>query len=1110
MGAEYAFEHLDIEFRVRPPILCSEVMSLTPLSLSPSPPSLSPLPLLTPMHMNFLLSSLVFGDSQGRVEIFNLLFEYVQSSVKKLIHTDYIKEDKLFHSLAEQIEKDLGEDKAVRKPSAKIMQEMISGHGEWMHMPEHARKKVRDALVKKILCETVSKYKNQQDQEQLFHEDFVRRIVVNRKDKHGNTMLHLAAWNSKPDMYDHLIMLGADPTAENEDGLTAFTLSVRFGRWEMFQHIWARHFTRPYWRFGNVEGNVVDYSQYETNLSGFGGSLSSQDLRRHVKMLVLQKIADEINVDEQSRMKWTQQSPALVRLKVRVWCEKQIGRLLMSLVFGKDRDRDDRASRRERRIQKYSPHFKSATELITLFRPAGWQSPAHCAQKLMKTEVMWKWNKAFYLVHFADTVLPFGVILLLFGLMWWHRRLSVLRHHFWWSAQEVVAPKPSMGIEAACGWEAIRQSSSGRLQATLIVYGVPSLLRLALAQSRVRPSDIDEDLDWKRSWNEIVSAVFMNLEALFHLVVAGMFIAIGSARVTAQMSHDMYDCNVASLHTEKNCTSIAALVLFLNLFIVCKPYQGLGLLVQTTYRFLLKDVFSFLVMYGMLFTAFLFALQTLNNANADYLIWIETNDEILPQIEKVQNLSYLSNDNMPPFASSLLATETALEGCSSKRRDIFDTAFTLMEISFGDGLADSLEQARSKPYDCAGFTPDYLTSGLLMLWVFVTNVLFFNLLIAMMNKTVDKEIENIESTMLLDLSYRILRYERVFPEIMDWVLQSDHGASAFWKTWIDTFLLIAYCVPELHFLWCTCIYVPTYSQMCAKKRTENPHFWAKVKKAVEHGNTHPPPKLCLILNPFFFRRYLNIDVSRLMQMAQKIQPRIRLEQRNSETNDLRRLDWLIVGLDSIRAALNKSALEAKETGPKGKKGLTDNQGFNKSFVEEMGAESKEVLSEDLQSFSTFIAVRNRSPIKSNGISPQDIDQLRAMFASTKKSRDADAFKQVQEREMQGKFGKAGNNSQVYCQFDAIAQQIRRFHVEYPDLTAASGYTHIQVRSDLVKWLRARTGVERRSLMGFLEPERDWNDFCNGVECADPQLGTQVGIVSFLFRPAYFAPHRILR
>jgi hypothetical protein len=402
----------------------------------------------------------------------------------------------------------------------------------------------------------------------------------------------------------------------------------------------------------------------------------------------------------------------------------------------------------------------------------------------------------------------------------------------------------------------------------------------------------------------------MNLEALFHLVVASMFIAIGSARVTAQMSHDMYDCNVASLHTEKNCTSIAALVLFLNLFIVCKPYQGLGLLVQTTYRFLLKDVFSFLVMYGMLFTAFLFAVQTLNNANADYLIWIETNDEILPQIEKVQNLSYLSNDNMPPFASSLLATETALEGCSSKRWDIFDTAFTLMEISFGDGLADALEQTRSKPYDCAGFTPDYLTSGLLMLWVFVTNVLFFNLLIAMMNKTVDKEIENIESTMLLDLSYRILHYEKEFPEIMDWVLQSDLGTSSsvFWKTCIESLGLIVYCAPELYYLRRACIHISSYRQMCANKRTEqeNPHFWAKVKKAFEHGSRDTP-----------------FSANRLMQMAQKIlqRPRIGLEHGNSEANDLRRLDCLIVGFDSIRAALNKSALEAKETGPKGKKSL---------------------------------------------------------------------------------------------------------------------------------------------------------------------------------------------
>jgi hypothetical protein len=58
-------------------------------------------------------------------------------------------------------------------------------------------------------------------------------------------------------------------------------------------------------------------------------------------------------------------------------------------------------------------------------------------------------------------------------------------------------------------------------------------------------------------------------------------------------------------------------------------------------------------------------------------------------------------------------------------------------------------------------------------WVFVTNVLFLNILNAMMNKTFDDEMESIESQMLLDLSYRILRYERTFPEVVDQILRAD-------------------------------------------------------------------------------------------------------------------------------------------------------------------------------------------------------------------------------------------------------------------------------------------------------------------------------------------------
>jgi hypothetical protein len=617
-------------------------------------------------------------SSQGDVDIFNLLFQSARSRVEQWLDA---RMDDLPMLLDQQILEGL--HTPGRKSSIQIVHEMVQENRNWSSNEDS---RFSAALARKILTETLSAYTGHR----LLRDDFVRRLIVNRKDELGNSMLHLAAWNSKVDMYDHLIRLGADPAAENDDGLTAFTLSVRFGRWAVFKHIWARHLTTPRRRCGSAEECVVDYSQLETNLSGLGATLSSWDLARHVETLVLQKIADEIGDAQAPRPDAAGggDSSAEVRRKVRAWCERRLGRLVAAGVFGEP---GGPRARRGGRIQQRSAHFKSATELVTLFRPAGWR--AH-VQERMGAEVRRKWDQGFYLVHFADTVVPFGLILLLFGLMWWQRRLSILEHRFWWAEQEVAAPAPAVGMDGACGWGAIFKSGSGRLQAALVFYGVPSLLRLAWVQSRLRPNDLDENLNWKMSRDELVNFVLANLESIFHMVAAGLFVAILSARVAAQASDDAFDCKTARLSTEKNSTAAAALVLYFNLFIVCKPYQGLGVLVQTTYRFLLKDVKHFLLMYGMLFLAFLLALQTLHSSNAHYLGWMETSTEIPPQIEKVQSLAYLANGDAPPSASTLLATETVLQGCSSKQRTISDTAFALMEISFGDGLADALEQAR--------------------------------------------------------------------------------------------------------------------------------------------------------------------------------------------------------------------------------------------------------------------------------------------------------------------------------------------------------------------------------------------------------------------------------
>ena len=676
-------------------------------------------------------------------------------------------------------------------------------------------------------------------------EDLLRTTVVNRRDEFGNTMLHLAAWNGKQEMYDHLIALGADPAAFNRSGLTPFTLSIRFGLWDVANHIWRRHFTSVYWSFGNVMAESIDYSHFESASNGLAAFVSVLEIDFCLDALIAYQLSKGHEGTDLTSSGKSKDRMAImerqVEAKVGAWCRGLLQRYLLeklsSPIFKDDPTSTNRvrvrtlpketrelwaraltgklesSEPRERipdpfKIPARAEQVKSAVRLITMFRPEGWYE--HW-KDLMDEAILSKWSRGYYLVHVGDSLIPYCLLILLFGIMWWQRRLDVLEHRFWWAEGTVIAPEPLHSVENACGWRSIRDSYSGAIQAVLVLYGVPSLLRLSMVQSRFRPTDLDEDVDWKITAEELVNCAYLNLESVLHTVVAGLFFTIGVARVAAGEG-----CDVGYIRTEKNATSIAALCLFFNLFILCKPYKGFGLLVLTWYRFLLADLFNFLVMYSMIFIAFLIAIQTLHNANYAYIMWMEQTDTIFPRVEaaiKVQfpfaneqggNLTYLVNSNSPSWATQMLSTQTALDGCHSFRRTLVDTAFSLLEISFGDGLADALEQARIKPYNCAGFSPDNLLGYLLVLWVFLTNTLIMNMLIAMMSNTFDHQRENLTKIWLLDISKRIMRYESSFPELSRRISRPEHIYSminsSYWMTKLEDLALILYCVPEIHFV----------------------------------------------------------------------------------------------------------------------------------------------------------------------------------------------------------------------------------------------------------------------------------------------------------------------
>jgi hypothetical protein len=753
--------------------------------------------------------------SQGKISIFNLIFRRIAKIwIEKLDKINYNADNKTYRAF---------ELEAYIESNTEWLKNLnISDHAvDHDHAVNHVSDHVHIAAITKlILDETVKKF--QEDDAAL--EKFIRRAIVNREDEFGNTMLHLAALNGQTDMFDQLISMGADLSATNEDGLTAFTLCARFGLWDMYGHISKRHFTNNLWRFGNVVANDLDYVQFEPRNNGFMSFVSVCEIDlcldalmlHYIENMVREKISSSNSTyvehkstevenirQDPDRMDGQFEYHEKMGRKVAFWCEERLSEFLR-LGAGEKKDPSKIQQAKYYNVSR-TQQTKSAVRLITLFRPDGWYE--HTKDK-MEEIVSSKWSQGYYLIHIGDSLLPYCLIILIFGLMWQQRRIHVLEHHFWWSSDSIRAPKPNDGVESACGWASIRDSYSGRLQATLIIYCVPSLLRLAMVQCRLRPSDLDENVDWEISSEEVVNFMYLNLESLLHIVTAGLFIVMGAARVLAGD-----ECDAWFVKMEKNATAISALGLFFNLFILCKPYRGFGLLVLTWYRFLLADVFNFLVMYGMVFVAFLIALQTLHNANISYLMWMDQTDIIFPQVQAAigilfpeaasLNLTYLENSNAPS-SYKLLTTETVLDGCLGKKKMIMDTAFALLEISFGDGLADALEEARTKPYECAGFKSDHLTGYLLVFWVFLTNTLIMNMLIAMMNHTFDKQIGNLNEVWLLDISKRIMRYELAFPELAPRMAKPVHlhslHSTKYWLDRLGELHIILFCIPEVHFV----------------------------------------------------------------------------------------------------------------------------------------------------------------------------------------------------------------------------------------------------------------------------------------------------------------------
>ena len=458
-------------------------------------------------------------------------------------------------------------------------------------LPASSSESIRDENAKSLVLQIWQRVLKQFEGQggAVEEEAFVRRALVNRRDEFGNTMLHLAAWNNKTDMFDRLTALGADLTAVNRNGLTPYTLSVRFGLWSMANHIWNKNFTTVYWSFGNVRAVSVEYQAFEAAALGFAAFTSSREIDACLKSLVIYrlmqgkeespqlkgedlemamqqiklqqrgKFEDQVEISEQRAV----QRPRKTIIEFQVdgvvsgWCLDTLQKCFMKemlfnlskfkdtelnglvlptrilwhkfIVQNKLLEIDSQQGNKARGLEKHAE--KSALRIITIFRPNCWHEHF---KDLMDEVVVDKWMAGYYLVHVGHCLIPYCFLILLFGIMWWYQRLSILEHTFWWSNVPVRAPNPPLdSAEGVCGWHSIWKSHSGAMQLVMVVYGVPSLLRLALIHSRLRPTDLDVDLNWTITTDELINFIFINMESILHVIIAGLFVTIATSRIAA-------------------------------------------------------------------------------------------------------------------------------------------------------------------------------------------------------------------------------------------------------------------------------------------------------------------------------------------------------------------------------------------------------------------------------------------------------------------------------------------------------------------------------------------------------------------------------------------------
>ena len=714
---------------------------------------------------------------------------------------------------------------------------------------------------------------------------------LNRSDAFGNTALHMAVMYKQSRVVDWLLDHGGKPSmrAMNEDGLTPLTLAVRDGDPDMFQHLISRMRVQT-WEIGSSKMIATPLEQIDTFRITSSVASESETMKRP-SWFLRRRVADSFidacsmptgqsirtasadtkqSHDERAESATHDDLPnrrsgmdplasldALSRPEVCGRLMKinddmqQISFLASSSLWS---DKIWKASsspgmswkERSSQLKVENLMFKNEDKPLptSLHEEPNWRS---ALEVVVQHEINEFFDEDIF-VDLVDTkweqfgrrkqmlrILLCALVVLSASFAVDHRTRSMRNYVFvqFGATKEYIHPDsiPCFFLIGKCSQEGERALT---LIFDLLLYGVSVLYFLSLSWrcARFTVRDLDPDGNLDIDFDEMLLFVYKNLTTILGFL-SSLFIlsafwmrGIGSGREWSMKTFNSLE-NLPHLPqsdqdvvhqaqwTELHFLSIAIVLMWCNLLHLLLPFQTIGRVLITFWRMLISDVFKWVIVYSFLLVGFSQAV-----------------------IIALQDLAM----QVPAVAESL-ANDVNGQGLNlTAPLSNLDFMKYYLLVTMGEVEQPAIKSAGNRENETIGS----FVWMLHFIFLMVSTLLLFNLIIAMMGETYHREKTNAGAAMWWMIrAMQVLHWEKQLTE-GEFINRKQHNAA---HGCLDCFDLLA----EQKLLYRTGVPDPRYGG-----HRETPYYTLQevVVEKAQDDRCSVPAFACLVVRLRFTEVYI--------------------------------------------------------------------------------------------------------------------------------------------------------------------------------------------------------------------------------------------------------------